>query len=186
MNALRATGFALLCLLLVACDEDDKKQSAGASLPPPFVKAVKLERMDVPLYATFMGQTQGSRSAAVKPQVSGILQKRLFREGAYVKQGTVLFQIDEAPFQAALRQAEGQLAEAVSTLENARKEYDRVQKLYAFQRRKPSGARTAPMRPSRKGAQGRRGFGCSGRRQRGPDTTRVLPGKSSFFRFYQP
>ncbi len=131
MNALRASGFALLCLLLVACDEDDKKQSAGASLPPPFVKAVKLERMDVPLYATFMGQTQGSRSAAVKPQVSGILQKRLFREGAYVKQGTVLFEIDEAPFQAALRQAEGQLAEAVSTLENARKEYDRVQKLYA-------------------------------------------------------
>lgn len=131
MNALRASGVALLCLILVACNEDDKKQSAGATLPPPFVKAVKLERMDVPLYATFMGQTQGSRSAAVRPQVSGILLKRFFKEGAYVKQGTVLFEIDEAPFQASLRQAEGQLADAVSTLDNARKEYDRVQKLYA-------------------------------------------------------
>ena len=131
MNILRACGAALLCLSLVACDEDGKKSSAGASLPPPLVKAVKLERMDVPLYATFMGQTTGSRSAAVKPQVSGILEKRLFQEGAFVKQGTVLFEIDEAPYRAALLQVEGQLADAASTLDNARKEYDRVQKLYA-------------------------------------------------------
>lgn len=131
MKILRACGAALLCLSLVACDEDGKKSSAGASLPPPLVKAVKLERMDVPLYATFMGQTTGSRSAAVKPQVSGILEKRLFQEGAFVKQGTVLFEIDEAPYRAALLQAEGQLADAASTLDNARKEYDRVQKLYA-------------------------------------------------------
>ena len=131
MKILRACGAALLCLSLVACDEDGKKSSAGASLPPPLVKAVKLERMDVPLYATFMGQTTGSRSAAVKPQVSGILEKRLFHEGAFVKQGTVLFEIDEAPYRAALLQAEGQLADAASTLDNARKEYDRVQKLYA-------------------------------------------------------
>ncbi len=132
MSILRAIGAALLCLSLVACnDEKGKTSSAGESLPPPLVKAVKLERLNVPLHAAFMGQTQGSRSAAVKPQVSGILQKRLFREGAFVKQGTVLFQIDEAPFRAALRQAEGQLAEAASTLNNARKEYDRVRKLYA-------------------------------------------------------
>lgn len=131
MNILRALGALLVCLLLVACDGEDGKKSAGASLPPPLVKAVKIERMTVPLYATFMGQTQGSRSAAVKPQVSGILLKRLFREGAFVRQGTVLFEINEAPFRAALRQAEGQLADAVSTLDNARKEYDRVRRLYA-------------------------------------------------------
>ena len=131
MNILRALGALLVCLSLVACDGEDGKKSAGTSLPPPLVKAVKLERMTVPLYATFMGQTQGSRSAAVKPQVSGILLKRLFREGAFVRQGTVLFEIDEAPFRAALRQAEGQLADAVSTLDNARKEYDRVRRLYA-------------------------------------------------------
>lgn len=131
MNILRVSGAALLCLSLVACEDGDKKPSGTAELPPPFVRAVELKRMDVPLHATFMGQTQGSRSAAVKPQVSGILQKRLFEEGAYVRQGTVLFQIDEAPYRAALSQAEGQLADAVSTLENAWKEYDRVQKLYA-------------------------------------------------------
>ncbi len=78
-----------------------------------------------------MGQTLGSRYAAVRPQVSGILVKRLFEEGTYVQQGTVLFEIEQAPFRAALRQAEGQLAESVSALENAGKEYERVRKLYA-------------------------------------------------------
>lgn len=130
MDILRVTGAALLSLFLVACD-DGKKQTAGADVPPPLVKVVELERMDVPLYATFMGQTEGSHSAAVKPQVSGILLKRLVAEGAYVKKGTVLFEIDDAPYRAALEQAEGQLAQAGSELENALKEYRRVQKLYA-------------------------------------------------------
>ena len=131
MNIVRVGGAALLCLLLTACEDGDRKRSAEASLPPPFVKAVELQRMDVPLYASFMGQTLGSRSAAVKPQISGILVKRLFEEGAYVTRGTVLFEIDEAPYRAALQQAEGQLADAVSALENARKEYERVRRLYA-------------------------------------------------------
>lgn len=130
MDILRVSGAALLCLLLVACD-DGKKQTSEAELSPPLVKVVKLERMDVPLYATFMGQTEGSHSAAVKPQVSGILLKRLFAEGAYVQKGAPLFEIDEAPYRAALEQAEGQLSQAGSELENALKEYRRVQKLYA-------------------------------------------------------
>lgn len=92
---------------------------------------MELKRMDVPLYTTFMGQTLGSRSAAVKPQISGILLKRLFEEGAHVEKGDALFEIDSAPFKAALEQAQGQLASARSTFENARREYNRVQKLYA-------------------------------------------------------
>ena len=131
MDILRTGGAVLLCLCLVACDEGEKKHSAESEMPPPLVRVVELERMDVPLYAVFMGQTLGSRYAAVRPQVSGILVKRLFEEGTYVKQGTVLFEIEQAPFRAALRQAEGQLAESVSALENAGKEYERVRKLYA-------------------------------------------------------
>lgn len=131
MDILRTGGAVLLGLCLVACDDGGKKQRTEPAMPPPLVRVVELERMDVPLYAVFMGQTQGRRHAEVRPQVSGMLVKRLFAEGAYVKQGTVLFEIDPAPFEAALRQAEGQLAESVSALENARKEYERVRKLYA-------------------------------------------------------
>lgn len=130
MDILRTGGAVLLGLCLVACDDEGKREQAEASLPPPLVRAVELQRMDVPLYAVFMGQTQGRRHASVRPQVSGLLSRRLFEEGAYVQQGTVLFEIDPAPFEAALRQAEGQLAESASALENARKEYERVRKLY--------------------------------------------------------
>ncbi len=131
MNIVRTGVLVLLGLMLTACDEDGKKTSGSAEPPAPLVKVVELKRMDVPLYATFMGQTQGSRSAAVRAQVSGILQQRLFEEGAYVEKGAVLFLIDEAPYRAALAQAEGQLAQATSALGNASKEYERIRKLYA-------------------------------------------------------
>lgn len=121
-------GCAALCLCLAACDEG--KQSQQAALPPPLVSVLELKRMDVPIYATYMGQTLGSNSAAVKPQISGILLKRLFEEGAQVKKGDALFEIDPAPFKAALEQAQGQLASAQSRLQNARLENARVQKLY--------------------------------------------------------
>ena len=121
-------GCAALSLCLAACDEGKKTQEAA--LPPPLVSVLELKRMDVPVYATFMGQTLGSQSAAVKPQISGILLKRLFEEGARVEKGDALFEIDPAPFKAALEQAEGQLASAQSRLQNARLENARVQKLY--------------------------------------------------------
>ena len=107
MNIVRTGVLVLLGLMLTACDEDGKKTSGSAEPPAPLVKVVELKRMDVPLYATFMGQTQGSRSAAVRAQVSGILQQRLFEEGAYVEKGAVLFLIDEAPYERLGQRLEG-------------------------------------------------------------------------------
>lgn len=131
MKVVQGAVAAMLCVCLFACDEGKKSsKQATAELPPPLVTVLELERVDVPIYATFMGQTLGSHSAAVKPQISGILLKRLFEEGALVERGDALFQIDPAPFKAALEQAKGQLASAQSRLENARKENNRVQKLY--------------------------------------------------------
>lgn len=128
MTMLRVTAAAVLCLVLAAC-EDREKKTGETEVPPPVVTAVELVRMDVPLHATFMGQTEGSHAAAVRPQVTGILEKRLFEEGTRVEKGTPLFAIDDAPYRAALEQAQGQLSQAVSTLENARKEYERIRRL---------------------------------------------------------
>ena len=119
-----------LSLFLAACDGEKEKAGQALHVPPPLVSVVEMKRVDVPLYSVFMGQTAGSFSAAVKPQVTGILQARLFEEGAKVESGTPLFKIDSAPFKAALAQATGQLASAQSRLENARRENTRVQKLY--------------------------------------------------------
>ncbi len=121
---------AWLCFSLVACESEKTVQRQEDTLPPPLVSVITMEAADVPLFSTFMGQTAGFRSAAVKPQVTGILQERLFEEGARVEQGTPMFRIDPAPFKAALEQAQGQLASAKSQLENARRENMRVQRLY--------------------------------------------------------
>ncbi|MBQ5728041.1 MAG: efflux RND transporter periplasmic adaptor subunit [Mailhella sp.] len=130
MRMLALGCLAGLCFCLVACEGEKKSAGAAAQIPPPLVTALTLERADVPIYAVFMGQTVGRHSAAVKPQVTGILQERLFEEGAQVMKGAPLFRIDPAPFKAALEQARGQLASAMSRLENARRENSRVQKLY--------------------------------------------------------
>lgn len=118
-----------LSLCLAACD-GEKKSAQAPQIPPPLVSVLEMKRADVPLYSVFMGQTEGSRSADVKPQVTGILLERLFEEGARVERGTPLFRLDPAPFKAALEQAQGQLASARSRLENARRENVRVQKLF--------------------------------------------------------
>ena len=130
MRMLTLVCLAGLCFCLAACEGEKKSAGPSAQVPPPLVSVLTLERADVPIYAVFMGQTIGRHSAAVKPQVTGILQERLFEEGSQVKIGTPLFRIDPAPFKAALEQARGQLAASMSRLENARRENARVQKLY--------------------------------------------------------
>ena len=130
MRMLALVCLAGLCFCLAACDGEKKSVGQASQIPPPLVTVLTMERAEVPIYAVFMGQTVGSHSAAVKPQVTGILQERLFEEGALVKKGAPLFRIDPAPFKAALEQARGQLASSMSRLDNARRENARVQKLY--------------------------------------------------------
>ena len=93
-------GCALLiasCLLLSACGNDEQRQP-----PPPGVTVMTLEPKNIPLTGEFVGQTAGFREVEVRAQVSGILQKRAYTEGQVVKQNDLLFQIDPAPYQAAL------------------------------------------------------------------------------------
>ena len=66
-----------------------------------------------------MGTTEGYVNAQIQPQVSGYLIRQDYREGALVRKGQLLFEIDPRPFQAALDQAKGQLAQAQAQLANA-------------------------------------------------------------------
>jgi membrane fusion protein (multidrug efflux system) len=96
------------------------KHALGA--PPnatPDVEVVSVEQKDVPIYAEWIGTLDGLVDADVRAQVTGYLLKQGYQEGAFVKQGQLLFQIDPRPFQAALDQAQGQLAQAKAQLANA-------------------------------------------------------------------
>jgi multidrug efflux system membrane fusion protein len=93
-------------LLLAACER--KKEAAPP--PPPSLKVATAVQKSVPLYGEFVGTLVGVKTVDIRARVEGFLAKREFVDGADVKEGQVLFVIDQRPFLAALAQAVAQLA----------------------------------------------------------------------------
>src|SRR6185436_10899132 len=98
---------AAAALLLTACGKDDKGPP-----PPPEVSIVTLKPRSVAITDQLPGRTTAFKVAEVRPQVTGIVQKRLFGEGSEVKAGEQLFQIDAGSYRAALSSAEAALKRA--------------------------------------------------------------------------
>jgi RND family efflux transporter MFP subunit len=107
--------FASAALML--CGGCQSKQAAAPSATD--VEVVDVLQKDVPIYGEWIGTLDGLTNADVRAQVTGYLLRQGYQEGAFVKKGQLLFEIDPRPFQAALDQAEGQLAQAKATLANA-------------------------------------------------------------------
>lgn len=103
------------------------KQVSGAKPEPPDVEVVPVEQKDVQIYGEWIGTLDGLVNADVRAQVTGYLLRQDYREGAFVKKGQLLFEIDPRPFQAALDQAKGQLAQATANLANAEAVQGRTQ-----------------------------------------------------------
>jgi RND family efflux transporter MFP subunit len=83
------------------------------------VEVVQVEQREIPIYGEWIGTLDGFTNADVRAQVAGYILRQGYREGAFVKKGQLLFEIDPRPFQASLDQAEGQLAQAKAALANA-------------------------------------------------------------------
>ncbi len=107
IDFLRAGLLALTALTLAACGKED----AGPP-PPPEVGVITLAPRPVAITDQLPGRTTAFRVAEVRPQVTGIVQKRLFAEGTEVKAGQQLFQIDAGSYRAALSQAQAALKRA--------------------------------------------------------------------------
>lgn len=99
--------------------------------PPPEVGVVTVQPAEVPFPTEYAGRVVGFRDVDVRPLVGGILIKRGFEEGAAVTQGQMLFQIDPAPFEVALKRAEAQLAQAQATSKQAEDNFTRVEELFS-------------------------------------------------------
>jgi RND family efflux transporter MFP subunit len=93
----------------------------------PDVDVVQVEQNDVPIFGEWIGTLDGFTNADVRAQVTGYILRQGYQEGAFVKKGQLLFEIDPRPFQAALDQAEGQLAQARAQLANAEAVQGRTQ-----------------------------------------------------------
>ena len=111
-----------LCLVvigLIVGATRPKRVSGAQPGASPDVDVVQVEQKDVPILGEWIGTLDGFTNADVIAQVSGYLQRQGYQEGAFVRKGQLLFEIDPRPFQAALDQAEGQLAQAKAALANA-------------------------------------------------------------------
>ena len=126
----RAVLCMLLSLMLLACEEGGK--GAPGSSGPREVVIIKLEpRREV--YSTALaGRIASFQVAEVRPQVGGILQQRLFTEGADVKAGQALYQIDPATYEAALDSAQAALMKAEANVTPARLKEERFRELLAI------------------------------------------------------
>lgn len=94
-------------LALSACGE-----SPPPAPPPPAVGVVTLTTGSVPLINELPGRVVALETAEVRPQISGVIRRRLFTEGGMVRAGQLLYEIEDAPYRAALAQAQGSLARA--------------------------------------------------------------------------
>jgi len=106
-----------MALVATAC----KKETATPTAPPPpVVSVMDIVPQDMPVDFEYVAQTQSSHLVNIQARVSGFLDRRVYTEGAVVKAGQVLFQMDAKPFKVQLNQAEAALAKQAAALETAR------------------------------------------------------------------
>jgi membrane fusion protein (multidrug efflux system) len=136
----RAACGSVLALALAACggtqSGEQAKGKGGAGGPgggpggqPPEVGFVVVQPTDVALVTTLPGRTVAFQSSEVRPQVSGVVQRRFFEEGAIVRRGQPLYQIDPSLYRAAVNQAQANVTAAQATAQAAQIRAQRLQPL---------------------------------------------------------
>ena len=127
-----AAGLVAVLMLASATGCKEKADSAPAK-PLPQVEVITVSAQSVPDEPEFIGQAEASRIVEIRPQVTGIIKQRFFREGGDVKKGDRLYQIDPVPFKAAEITAKGKVAQAHAHLVQAQQDLARVKPLLAEQ-----------------------------------------------------
>ncbi len=116
----------LLTIFISACKGGKSQPPKGQVVP---VAAANVIQKTVPVQIRAIGNVEAYSTVSVKSQIGGILTRVHFREGQDVKKGDLLFTIDPRPYEAALKQAESNLAKDIAQLENAREEVRRYAEL---------------------------------------------------------
>jgi len=114
---------SLTSLVLFAAGCDSTK--AAPSPPPVPVEVATVVQQDTPIYSEWVATLDGYINAQIQPHVTGYIVRQNYKEGAVVRQGDVLFEIDPRPFKAALDQAKAQLAQSEAQLGKARLDVER-------------------------------------------------------------
>jgi RND family efflux transporter MFP subunit len=114
-----AAVFVIVAIVLITISRG-KSAAASTPPPPPEVQVASVEQRDLPVRREWIGTLNGLVNAAINAEVTGYLLRQDYAEGSFVHQGQLLFEIDPRPFQAAVDQSAGQLAQAQAQLAQAR------------------------------------------------------------------
>lgn len=129
IKTLRFTLAALPLILLAACGQGQSTSAGGA--PAPKVSVAAVIQQPINEWDELTGRLEAPESVVVRPRVSGYIDRVAFTEGALVKKGDLLFQIDPRPFEAEVRRLEAQLQQARANLAQAENEARRGERLRA-------------------------------------------------------
>ncbi|MEG1824982.1 MAG: efflux RND transporter periplasmic adaptor subunit [Cloacibacillus sp.] len=113
--------------------EEKKKAAAAAAAVyhPPVVTALTIKRADMPIVMEYTGQTNGMKEAELRAQVSGIIKKKLYKEGMPVRAGQTMFVIDPSPYRATVNRNAASLKQSEVQRDLMKVDYDRASALYA-------------------------------------------------------
>ncbi len=108
--------------LLSGCQSSAQSRSGAAQPPPPTVLVAQAGAADVPIHSDYPAQTYARNAVEVRGRVDGYIDRWLFRPGQEVRAGDVLYVLDLRPYQAAVEQAKGNVAQSEADLDFARKQ----------------------------------------------------------------
>jgi membrane fusion protein, multidrug efflux system len=120
---------AILVLVLAACGKSQQQAAGFHGFPPAEVTVQAVMPQTFPVSFEYVGQTQGSKDVEVRARVTGIIEKRLYQEGSFVKAGQTLFIIDARQYQAQVNAANADLARAQAQKAQADRELARLKPL---------------------------------------------------------
>lgn len=124
-----ASAAVAAALLIVGCGNGSGQQAGRSHVPE--VAVVTVEPQPIELTTELPGRTSAYLVSEIRPQVNGIVQKRMFKEGSDVNAGDLLYQIDPAPFQVAYDSAKASLSKAQANLPSIRSRAERYKEVLA-------------------------------------------------------
>lgn len=128
-KAVRLSVFLSMVVGLSAC-QDDVAQDAAMVLPPPAsVSTAEVLFQTIERWEVFTGRLESAELVELRPRVSGYIEQVVFKEGSFVKQGELLFKIDDEPFKAEVRRLEAELKSAQAQIALAERDVDRASSL---------------------------------------------------------
>ncbi|SER82093.1 efflux RND transporter periplasmic adaptor subunit [Rhizobium sp. NFR03] len=128
-NRLTLAALLISAAFLSACQQEEEKAQSQPAPPPSEVAVVTTKTEELPITNELPGRIAATRTAEVRPRVSGIVVARVFEQGTTVQQGDVLYRIDPAPFQVQVDSAEATLARAKAVQNQARITAERQEQL---------------------------------------------------------